>query len=143
MSTKSREVLFGSRIVGARIRAESARRRAGKAVREADRAEAEAWSIRMEGYGGPAQPSPTLAQCLNGGYGWLQVKCHRCEAEASIPLDCVRRPRDTPIWKLEASLKCRSCRKGRYAPPVHMIRLTEVRQTMPYVWVHPEEEEGR
>jgi hypothetical protein len=24
-----------------------------------------------------------------------------------------RRPRDTPIWKLEAALKCRSCKKGR------------------------------
>jgi hypothetical protein len=35
------------------------------------------WSLRMEGYGGPAQPSPTIAQCLNGGYGWLEVKCHR------------------------------------------------------------------
>jgi len=143
MSTKSREVLFGSRIVGARIRAESARRRASKAIREAARAEAEAWSIRMEGHGGPAQPSPTLAQCLNGGYGWLQVKCRRCETEASIPLDCIRRPGDTPIWKLEASLKCRSCRKGRYSPPVHMIRLTQQRQTMPYVWVHPDEEERR
>jgi len=21
-----------------------------------------------------AQPSPTIAQCLNGGYGWLEVK---------------------------------------------------------------------
>jgi hypothetical protein len=31
----------------------------------------------------------------NGGYGWLQVKCHRCETEASIPLDAVRRPRGT------------------------------------------------
>src|ERR1700733_6853242 len=143
MNTKSREVLFGSRIVGARIRAESARRRASKAIREADRAEAEAWSIRMEGHGGPAQPSPTLAQCLNGGYGWLQVKCRRCETEASIPLDCIRRPGETPIWKLEASLKCRSCRKGRYSPPVHMIRLTQQRQTMPYVWVHPDEEERR
>jgi len=48
-------------------------------------------------------------------YGWLQVKCRRCETEASIPLEHVRRPRDTPIWKLEAALKCRSCRKGRYA----------------------------
>jgi hypothetical protein len=90
--------------------------------------------------GGPAQPSPTIAQCLNCGYGWLQVQCRRCETEASIPLEHVRRPRDTPIWKLEASLKCRSCRKGRYAPPVHMIRLTEERQTVPYVWVHPDEE---
>jgi hypothetical protein len=23
----------------------------------------------MEGYGGPAQPSPTIAECLNGGLG--------------------------------------------------------------------------
>jgi hypothetical protein len=51
-----------------------------------------------------------------------------CKTVASIPLDCVRRPKDTAIWKLEASLKCRSCRKGRYAPLVHMIRLTEERQ---------------
>jgi hypothetical protein len=70
----------------------------------------------------------------------LQVKCRRCETEASIPLDCVRRPRDTPIWKLEAALKCRSCRTPRYSPPVHMIRLTEERQTVPYVWVHPDED---
>jgi hypothetical protein len=141
MSTKSREVIFGSRISGAKIRAEFAREEAVKAVRAADRAEAEAWSIRMEGYGGPAQPAPTIGQCLNGGYGWLQVKCRRCKTEASIPLEHVRRPRDTPIWKLEASLKCRSCKKGRQAPPVHMIRLMETRQTVPYVWVHPDEDE--
>jgi hypothetical protein len=62
------------------------------AVREADRADAQAWSLRMEGFGEPAQPSPTIAQCLNGGYGWLEVKCHRCETRASIPLDAIRRP---------------------------------------------------
>jgi len=48
--------------------------------------------------------------------------------------------RDTPIWKLEAALKCRSCRKGRYAPPVHMIKLTGTREITPYLWVHPDEE---
>ena len=47
--------------------------------------------------------------------------------------------RDTPIWKLEAALKCRSCRKGRYAPPVHMIKLTETREITPYRWVHPDD----
>jgi hypothetical protein len=108
ISTKSRQVIYGGRIIGARIRAEGAQEAAQKAVREADRAAAELWSIQVEAYGGPAQPSPTIAQCLNGGYGWLQVKCHRCETEASIPLDAVRRPRDTPIWKLEAALKCPS-----------------------------------
>jgi hypothetical protein len=85
----------------------------------------------MEAYGGPAQPSPTIGQCLNGGHAWLPVKGHRCETEASIPL-AIRRPRDTPIWKLEAALKCPSYKKGRYAPPVHMIKLTETRQTTPY-----------
>ena len=137
MSTKSREVIYGGRIMGAQIRAEGAREAAQKAIREADRALAEAWSIRMEGYGGPAQPSPTIAQCLNGGLGWLEVECNRCKTRASLPLDAIRRPRDTPLWKLEASLKCRSCRKGRYAPPVRMIKLTERREITPYRWVHP------
>jgi hypothetical protein len=41
MSTKSREVIYGGRIIGAKIRAEGAREAAQKAVREADRAAAE------------------------------------------------------------------------------------------------------
>jgi hypothetical protein len=58
-----------------------------KRAEEADRAEAEAWSIQMEGYGGPAQPTPNHRAVLNGGYGWLEVECHRCKTRASIPLD--------------------------------------------------------
>src|SRR6202051_5101378 len=65
-------------------------------------------SEQMEGFGCPAQPSPPIAQCLNGGYGRLEVECHRRKTRASIPLDAIRRPRYTPIWKLEAALKCRS-----------------------------------
>jgi hypothetical protein len=75
MSTKSRQSIYGGAIIGAKIRAKNAREAAVKALRDADRAEAEAWSIRMEGYGGPAQPSPTIGQCLNGGLGWLEVEC--------------------------------------------------------------------
>jgi hypothetical protein len=83
--------------MGAKMSAEHARERAREAAREADRAEAYAWSVRMEGYGGPAQPSPTIAQCLNGGYDWLKVECYRRKTRASIPLDAIRRARDTPI----------------------------------------------
>jgi hypothetical protein len=140
MSTRSRQKIYGSRVMGAKMRAENAREAAKKAIREADRAEAEAWSIRMEGFGGPAQPSPTIGQCLNGGLSWLEVECNRCKTRASLPLDAIRRPPDTPVWKLEAALKCRSCRRGRYAPPVHMIKLTEAREITPYLWVHPDEE---
>jgi len=56
MSTKSRQSIYGGPIMGAKIRAKNAREAANKALGEADRAEADAWSIRMEGYGGPAQP---------------------------------------------------------------------------------------
>jgi len=84
---------------------------------------------------------PTIAQCLNGGYGWLQVKCHRCETEASLPLADIRRQRDTQILKREPALKCRSCRRGRYAPPVHMVKLTQEREITPYPWVHPDDDD--
>jgi len=80
MSTKSREVIWGGQIMGADIRARQAREDAQKAARKADR-------LRMEGYGAPAQPSPTIAQCLNGGLDWLEVECNRCKTRPSLTLD--------------------------------------------------------
>jgi len=139
MGGPSRRRIFGDRVRGAKISAEHARQRAKEAVREADAAECLVWSEQMEGFGGPAQPSPTIAQCLNGGYGWLEVECHRCKTRANLPLDAIRRPRDTPIWKIEPALKCRSCRTPRYSPPVHMIKLTREREITPYAWVHPDD----
>jgi hypothetical protein len=140
MSTKSRDTIVGGQLIGAKIRAEGARERrqggdpegrpcGGRTVVDPH------GRLRRARAAVPNDRSMSQ-RCL----GWLQVSCHRCKTEASIPLDCFRRPKDTPIWKLEASLKCRSCRKGRYAPPAHMISLTEKRQTTPYVWVHPDEE---
>jgi hypothetical protein len=46
-------------------------------------------------------------------------------------------PRYTPIWNLRPR---RSCKKGRYAPPVRMIKLTATQEIKPYQWVHPDEE---
>jgi hypothetical protein len=97
----------------------------------------------MEGFGGPAQPSPTIAQCRNGGYGWLEVMCKRCQTRVSLPLDAIRRPRNTPIWKLKAALKCRSCWARRYSPPVQVIKLTKEREIAPYAWVHPDDDDRR
>jgi hypothetical protein len=63
-----------------------------------------------------AAGSHTIGQCINGGLGWLrEVECNRCKTRASLPLDAIRRPRDTPLWKPEASLKCRSCRHGFFS----------------------------
>jgi hypothetical protein len=43
--------------MGAKIRAEKTQEAAPRAERDADRAEAELVLLRMEGFGGPAQPS--------------------------------------------------------------------------------------
>jgi hypothetical protein len=69
---------------------ETAREKAIAAEREADHAAAAAWSIRLEGLDGPAQPSPTLQQCFNGGLGWLEVECGRCRTRPSLSLQEIR-----------------------------------------------------
>jgi hypothetical protein len=69
--------------------------------------------------------------------------CKRCETRASLPLDTIRRPRDTPIWKLESAFRCRPCGTPRYRAPVHMIRLTKEQKIAPYVWTHPDDDDRR
>jgi hypothetical protein len=93
MGTKSREVIWGGQIMGAEIRARQAREESQKAAREADRAEARAWSLRMEGYGGPCaavandRPMPERRPGLaRGGMQPLQdpgepaARCHPAAA---------------------------------------------------------------
>lgn len=67
----------------------------------------------------------------------------RIGARGCRAFDAIRRPRNTPIWKLEPALKCRSCRTPRYSPPVHMIKLTQQREITPYARVHPDDDERR
>src|SRR3982074_1797051 len=85
MGTKSREVIWGGQIMVAETHARHAREEARKAARAADRAGAHTRRLRMEGYGGPAQPSPTISQCISGGLGWLEVECNRCKTRARLP----------------------------------------------------------
>jgi hypothetical protein len=67
----------------------------------------------MLGPRGPAQPSPTLGDALNAGYGFLEVHCHGCETRQIVALDIVRRPKTTPIHELERYMRCRDCSKLR------------------------------
>jgi hypothetical protein len=61
MTTKSRQSIYGASV-------RAAAERAKKARKEADRLACEAWTKRMLGFRGPAQPSPTLGDALNAGY---------------------------------------------------------------------------
>ena len=141
MGGPSRDRIFGDRIRAAKIGIESARRKAREAAIEEDAAACQLWSATMEGYGGPAQPSPTIAQCLNGGYWFLEVQCRRCRKQVSIPLERVRRRRDTAVWTLETAFRCRSCSTPRYAPPVQLIKLTQRREGALAPWYDPREDD--
>jgi hypothetical protein len=72
--------------------------------------------------GGPEQPSPTIGQCILGGLGWLE------EDPRELAAGC------HPTAARYADLEVGSilCRKGRHAPPVRMIKLTERREITPY-----------
>ena len=58
----------------------------------------------MLSFQGPAQPSPTLADALNAGFGYLEVKCLGCNTHQTVALDIVRRPKATPVHELERAL---------------------------------------
>jgi len=109
MGTKSREVIYGSTI---RVSAQ----RAKEARKKADVLACEAWIFRMLGYNGPAQPSPTLSDALNAGYGYLEVRCLGCDTHQAVALDIIRRPKSTPIHELERYMRCKDCSRVRGYP---------------------------
>jgi hypothetical protein len=109
MSTKSRESIYGPSIRASAERAKEARK-------TADRLAVKAWNYRMLGYQGPAQPSPTIGDALNAGYGYLDVRCLGCDTHQTVALDIVRRPKTTPIHELERYLRCKDCSLVRRYP---------------------------
>jgi len=89
---------------------------------------------------------PIALECLQGPASASRYRLRWIIAsapDAAATPDAIRRPRDTPIWKLEPALKYRSCRKPRYSPPVHMIKLTKEREITPYAGAHPDDDERR
>jgi len=109
MGTKSRESIYGSSVRAAAERAKEARK-------QADRLAVDAWNKRMLGFKGPAQPSPTLGDALNAGYGYLEVRCLGCNTHQTVALDIVRRPKATPIHELERYMRCKDCSEVRGYP---------------------------
>jgi hypothetical protein len=109
MSTKSRERLYGVSIQMSAERAKHARK-------EADRLACEAWNMRMLGYKGPAQPSPTIGDALNAGYGYLEVRRLGCDTHQTVALDIIRRPKAIPIHELERYMRCKDCSQVRRYP---------------------------
>jgi hypothetical protein len=121
MGTKSREVIYASSVRASAERASDARKRA-------DRLACEAWNDRMLGFQGPAQPSPMMADALNAGYRYLEVKCLGCQNHSTVDLTIIRRPKPaTPIHELERALRCKDCSQVRGYPykRSHLVALRD------------------
>lgn len=108
----------------AKIRqSESARRFAVAKELEANWALCEAWNAALF-MGGPAQPSPTIAQALSVGCDLLKVECNRCGRSQSVQVAAIRRRPETFLWQLEASFGCEECRKTlKYKPRAIIMEL--------------------
>jgi len=124
MGSKSLEAIYGGSIRAAAERATEARK-------EADGLACEAWNKRMLGFQGPAQPSPTLGDAINAGFGYLEVKCLGCDTHQTVALDVVRRPKATPVHELERYMRCRQCSEVRgYAyKRSHLVALRSAKIT--------------
>ena len=89
----------------------------------------------MLDYGGPAQPSPTIADALNARLCFLEVKCLGCETHSTVDLTIVRRPKETPVHELERWMRCKDCSKLRGYPfkRSHLValRATKISATDP------------
>jgi hypothetical protein len=76
-----------------------------------------------------------LVKAPTGGLGRLDQDTHQLGCHIDIEQFSER-----SLIAARADGKCRSCRKGRYEPPVRMVKLTERYEITPYKWVHPDEE---
>ena len=97
--------------------------------RNADKLACDAWTKRMLGFRGPAQPSPMLGEAINAGYCFLEIRCAACEHHSTFNLTTIRRPKETtPIHELERRLHCRDC-SDRVGYRVNRGQLVALRPT--------------
>lgn len=94
MSTKGRKVIWGGSIMGADIRAKGAREARERPSRKwtAPRPNRSAWKAMAA----PRSRFRRSRSASTAAWG-LEVECNSCKTKASLPLDAIRRPRDTPI----------------------------------------------
>jgi hypothetical protein len=81
----------------------------------------------MLGFKGSAQPSTTLGDALNAGYGYLEVRCLGCDTHSTVALDVSRRRRRST--SLNGTCAARNCSQVRGYPykRSHLVALRRTR----------------
>lgn len=79
-------------------------------LRQAHFLSCEEWNTRQF-IGGPADPSPTIAEAIHGGVEMLEARCRRCGHTELVDMTLVIWPRDNQVHTLERALACRPCKQ--------------------------------
>src|SRR5258706_15860560 len=90
--------------------------RVEEAYRAAYRLTCEEWSVRQF-IGGPAEPSPKIADAIAGGCELLEVRCRRGGPERLIRLTEVVWPREKPVHTVAKGLGWQACKDERKKAP--------------------------
>ncbi|MGY4345711.1 hypothetical protein ACVWXM_002178 [Bradyrhizobium sp. GM7.3] len=83
----------------------------------------------MLGFQEPVQPSPTLGDALNAGYRYLEVLLG-CDANHTVALHIVRRPKATPVYELERYMRCKDCSEVSVAPRPFRLSVRDLGSTV-------------
>lgn len=121
-----RKELSKSRAMTSIFARRSAEKRAvGEAlIREADDLACQSWNEKMWSDGGPIDPSPTIDQAINGGFGWLEIKCSRCRTPRDVDLAALPHVATTCVHDLAGRLVCLRCRKSGKRPAATLLQLS-------------------
>jgi hypothetical protein len=92
-------------------------------IREADSLACQSWNERMWSDGGPIDPSPSVEQAINGGFGWLEIECSRCRTKRDVDLAALRRVGSTRVHDLASRLICAKCKAAGKRPAATLLQL--------------------
>lgn len=93
-------------------------------IREADNLICQSWNERMWSDGGPADPSPTIDQAINGGFPWLEIACSRCKTKRDVDLAALPHVTTTCVHDLASRLVCAKCKRAGKRPAATLLQLS-------------------
>jgi hypothetical protein len=93
-------------------------------IREADNLSCQSWNEKMWSDGGPADPSPTIDQALNGGFPWLEIECSRCKTKRDVDLAVLPHVPTTRVHDLASRLVCGKCKRAGKRPAATLLQLS-------------------
>lgn len=127
---------WGRQASALRAEGETMLRAAQEKLKAADRMACKSWNAIMF-CGGPAMPSPTIAQAINGEHSCLIAKCNRCSRERDVDLRNLMRPADSQVHLIEAALFCEGCSTPQHKQRAHILWLRQDEPPEPPTLIPP------